>query len=142
MEVVWWAWHSSLSSLKFALGLAHQFTAESMSSYPDYYCKWQGLPYSECSWEDGTLTARFFQNEIDQYLERERSDLIPTKNAKCLKNRPKFVPFKSQPSFLGNESLQLRDYQLDGVNWLVHSWHREVSVILADEMGLGKYGLA
>ena len=108
-----------------------------MSSYPDYYCKWQGLPYSECSWEDGTLTARFFQNEIDQYLERERSDLIPTKNAKCLKNRPKFVAFKAQPSFLGNENLQLRDYQLDGVNWLVHAWHRETSVILADEMGLG-----
>ena len=32
----------------------------------------------------------------------------------------------------------LRDYQLDGLNWLVHSWCKENSVILADEMGLGK----
>lgn len=32
----------------------------------------------------------------------------------------------------------LRDYQVDGLNWLVHSWCKENSVILADEMGLGK----
>ncbi len=32
----------------------------------------------------------------------------------------------------------LRDYQMDGLNWLVHSWCKENSVILADEMGLGK----
>ena len=59
------------------------------------------------------------------------------------------------------DQLQLRDYQLDGVNWLVHAWckyvtkygvaghnviapmsyvvyYRNNSVILADEMGLGK----
>ena len=34
--------------------------------------------------------------------------------------------------------MRLRDYQLDGINWMVHSWCRENSVILADEMGLGK----
>jgi chromodomain-helicase-DNA-binding protein 1 len=32
----------------------------------------------------------------------------------------------------------LRDYQLDGVNWLYNSWCVGNSVILADEMGLGK----
>jgi chromodomain-helicase-DNA-binding protein 1 len=36
------------------------------------------------------------------------------------------------------QDLILRDYQVDGVNWLVHSWCKENSVILADEMGLGK----
>jgi chromodomain-helicase-DNA-binding protein 1 len=40
---------------------------------------------------------------------------------------------------LGQENgLQLRDYQLAGLNWLVNSWCRNNSVILADEMGLGK----
>lgn len=34
--------------------------------------------------------------------------------------------------------LTLRDYQISGLNWLVHSWCKENSVILADEMGLGK----
>ena len=95
------------------------------------------MPYSECTWEDGTLTARFFQNLIDEYLERERSDTIPNKNAKCLRHRPKFVSFKKQPSYVGSDELRLRDYQLDGLNWLVHAWCRETSVILSDEMGLG-----
>ena len=36
------------------------------------------------------------------------------------------------------QSLVLRDYQLNGLNWLVHSWCKDNSVILADEMGLGK----
>lgn len=36
------------------------------------------------------------------------------------------------------QALTLRDYQLDGLNWLVHAWCKENSVILADEMGLGK----
>ena len=33
---------------------------------------------------------------------------------------------------------KLRDYQLEGLNWLAHSWCKQNSVILADEMGLGK----
>lgn len=34
--------------------------------------------------------------------------------------------------------LKLRDYQLDGLNWMVYSWSQDRNVILADEMGLGK----
>ena len=34
--------------------------------------------------------------------------------------------------------MRLRDYQLQGLNWMVHSWSKHNSVILADEMGLGK----
>jgi chromodomain-helicase-DNA-binding protein 1 len=33
---------------------------------------------------------------------------------------------------------ELRDYQLEGLNWLVYSWCNNTNVILADEMGLGK----
>ncbi|KAL7980166.1 hypothetical protein Chor_001434 [Crotalus horridus] len=36
------------------------------------------------------------------------------------------------------DNLELRDYQLEGLNWLAHSWCKNNSVILADEMGLGK----
>ncbi|RYG51438.1 hypothetical protein EON66_10760, partial [archaeon] len=32
----------------------------------------------------------------------------------------------------------LRDYQLEGVNWMVFNWHHHRNCILADEMGLGK----
>jgi chromodomain-helicase-DNA-binding protein 1 len=33
---------------------------------------------------------------------------------------------------------KLRDYQLEGLNFLVNSWRNDTNVILADEMGLGK----
>ena len=34
-------------------------------------------------------------------------------------------------------ALQLRGYQLEGVNWLLWNWRNRRSCILADEMGLG-----
>merc|ERR1712100_454526 len=33
---------------------------------------------------------------------------------------------------------KLRDYQLEGLNWLTFCWYNNRSSILADEMGLGK----
>ncbi|XP_052793171.1 chromodomain-helicase-DNA-binding protein 1-like isoform X2 [Mya arenaria] len=108
------------------------------NGFPDYLCKWTGLPYSEVSWEDGELLSAKFQDRIDNYMVRNKSQKIPTKLSRVLKNRPKYLPLKNQPSFIGSDDLQLRDYQLDGVNWLMHSWSKENSVILADEMGLGK----
>ena len=49
-----------------------------------------------------------------------------------------FKPLKEQPSFIGSESLRLRDYQMDGLNFMLKAWHNGDSLILADEMGLGK----
>uniref|UniRef100_A0A8C5TPE4 DNA helicase n=1 Tax=Malurus cyaneus samueli TaxID=2593467 RepID=A0A8C5TPE4_9PASS len=112
---------------------------KSAAGYPDYYCKWQGLPYSECSWEDGALIAKKFQARIDEYFSRNQSKTTPFKDCKVLKQRPRFAALKKQPSYIGGyESLELRDYQLNGLNWLAHSWCKGNSCILADEMGLGK----
>ena len=37
-----------------------------------------------------------------------------------------------------NVGFRLRNYQLEGVNWLLFNWWNRRSCILADEMGLGK----
>lgn len=130
--------------INFCLFLAHTTvtnTDELGNSYNqvDYLCKWLGLPYGECTWEDGSLTSKYFQEKIDAYLNRERSDKTPTKSAKVLRQRPKFSLIKRQPVYIGpGGSLLLRDYQLDGLNWLVNAWCKGNSTILADEMGLGK----
>ncbi|KAL5004343.1 hypothetical protein ScPMuIL_017799 [Solemya velum] len=108
------------------------------NGFLDYLCKWQGLPYSECTWENGELVSKRFQFAIDEYHARNKSQRIPTKLCKVLKYRPKFTPLKNKPKHGGPEQLELRDYQLEGVNWLMHSWSKENCVILADEMGLGK----
>uniref|UniRef100_A0AAY4CZJ8 DNA helicase n=1 Tax=Denticeps clupeoides TaxID=299321 RepID=A0AAY4CZJ8_9TELE len=112
--------------------------SKSAAGYPDYLCKWQGLPYSECSWEDGALIARKFQKCIDDYMCRNQSKTIPIRDCKVLKQRPRFVQMKKQPSYIGGDGLELRDYQLHSLNWMAHSWCKGNSCILADEMGLGK----
>lgn len=162
--------------------IAHNVLAD------EYLCKWQGLPYSECTWEDEELIEKKFSKKIEEYYIRQKSQCIPSKMCKVLRNRPKFVAIREQPPYLGGASspynlrnsitaeeeaqqadgqdgetenrnpnspispslknlsadeeqppaLELRDYQLDGVNWLVYSWCKQNSVILADEMGLGK----
>lgn len=103
----------------------------------EFLCKWQSLPYSEATWEDGALVLRKWKHCVDHFEEREQSKCTPSRHCKVLKHRPKFYKIKDQPEFL-TENLQLRDYQMDGLNWLLHSWSKDNSVILADEMGLGK----
>lgn len=61
--------------------IAHS-NQKSAAGYPDYYCKWQGLPYSECSWEDGALISKKFQPRIDEYFSRNQSKTTPFKDCK------------------------------------------------------------
>lgn len=105
----------------------------------DYLCKWECLPYSDATWEDASLVQRKWSNKIHEYEEREESKQKPSKHCRALKYRPKFHHVKDQPDYMGIErGLILRDYQMDGLNWLILTWCKENSVILADEMGLGK----
>jgi chromodomain-helicase-DNA-binding protein 1 len=106
----------------------------------DYFIKWESLPYADSTWEDSVLIQKRWPKKIKEFDDREQSKQTPTKHCKVLKYRPKFHEVKSQPIYMmGHEkNLVLRDYQMDGLNWLIHSWSKENSVILADEMGLGK----
>lgn len=92
----------------------------------DYLCKWQGLPYSECTWEDGELVRRRFGSHVAEFEKRREASTYPPVNVKTqrvLRIRPRFVALKEKPAYLGAElGLQLRDYQLDGLNWLANSW--------------------
>ncbi|XP_043280167.1 chromodomain-helicase-DNA-binding protein 1 isoform X2 [Venturia canescens] len=109
------------------------------SDHPDYYCKWESLPYADSTWEDGALIIRKWPEMIKEFRDREDSKRTPSKHCKVLKSRPKFHQLKAQPEYMGRgKELVLRDYQMDGLNWMIHSWCKENSVILADEMGLGK----
>lgn len=106
----------------------------------EYYVKWESLPYAEATWEKAELIRKRSPEQIKEFKRREASNRTPSSSSKILRARPKFSPFKEQPDYLKGvlKDLVLRDYQMDGLNWLVHSWCKENSVILADEMGLGK----
>ncbi|CAH1985372.1 unnamed protein product [Acanthoscelides obtectus] len=106
----------------------------------DYFIKWESLPYSESTWEDSALILKKWPDKIEEYENREQSTRTPTKHCKVLKYRPKFHEVKVQPEYMmgKDKTLILRDYQIHGLNWMIHSWSKDNSVILADEMGLGK----
>lgn len=105
----------------------------------DYLCKWESLPYADSTWEDASLIVKKWERKVEEFREREDSRRTPSKHCKAIRSRPKFHHLKAQPDYLGvDRGLKLRDYQMDGLNWLILTWCKENSVILADEMGLGK----
>lgn len=105
----------------------------------DYFCKWENLPYSDTTWEDSSLVLRRWPQKIEEFNRREGSVRTPSRHCRVIKYRPKFHQLKEQPEYMGEDKgLKLRDYQMDGLNWLILTWCKENSVILADEMGLGK----
>ncbi|KAF2263968.1 chromodomain helicase-like protein [Lojkania enalia] len=102
----------------------------------EYYVKWKGLTYENCTWEAASLVSSLSQNEIDRFLDRS-SRLPSSDNSETnIKTRSRFVKMDAQPDYI--KYGQLRSFQLNGVNFLAHNWCRGTNVILADEMGLGK----
>eukprot|EP00731_Ephydatia_muelleri_P037118 Em0397g4a len=51
-------------------------------SQQEYFCKWRGLPYSECTWEDSSPRTDRFLEQIDSFLCRNQAETIPRKSAK------------------------------------------------------------
>lgn len=132
-----------------------------------YLVKWRGLTYSDCTWEKwGDIKS--FAKEVFQFWKRQIpppmnsfSVARPTLHEyQKLDKSPSFGETSVNPyennleddtdsdddiMMSGGDkdkdnssSLQLRDYQLEGVNWLLWNWWHKRSCILADEMGLGK----
>uniref|UniRef100_A0A7N6APP1 DNA helicase n=1 Tax=Anabas testudineus TaxID=64144 RepID=A0A7N6APP1_ANATE len=96
-----------------------------------YLVKWCSLPYEDSTWE---LKADIDQSKIEEY-ERIAARTPNTKRV----DRPHAVDWKKLDSSReyrnGNA---LREYQLEGLNWLTFNWYNSRNCILADEMGLGK----
>ncbi|XP_023688336.2 chromodomain-helicase-DNA-binding protein 8 isoform X1 [Paramormyrops kingsleyae] len=96
-----------------------------------YLVKWCSLPYEDATWE---LREDVDDTKIDEFgkiQERQpRLKRTPRPPASCWKKLEESREYKN-----GNA---LREYQLEGVNWLLFNWYNRQNCILADEMGLGK----
>ncbi|XP_062082267.1 protein CHROMATIN REMODELING 5 isoform X6 [Humulus lupulus] len=104
---------------------------------PEYLVKWQGLSYAEATWEKD-VDITFAQDAIDEYKAREAEISVQGKlvDPQRKKSKASLRKLDEQPEWLRGG--KLRDYQLEGLNFLVNSWRNDTNVILADEMGLGK----
>ena len=69
----------------------------------------------------------------DKLYDPNKPHIYKNENGKTLHEF--FVELQQRLTFC---ILALRDYQVDGVNWLASCWYKRHNAILADEMGLGK----
>ncbi len=126
-----------------------------------YLIKWRGQPYDECTWERWE-DIKFSHEEVWSFWQLQRSapklplrvSRFPTlQEYQKLQESPLFglpAPTTVRAAEDGEEGdsssevvesgagLRLRDYQLEGVNWLLWNWWHKRACILADEMGLGE----
>ncbi|KDO30724.1 hypothetical protein SPRG_04626 [Saprolegnia parasitica CBS 223.65] len=96
--------------------------------------KWRVLSYAECTWERACDIVD--DDAMKRYAHRVTLPLSPPAPI-----RPSIRDFKkleTSPTFGSDGRFTLREYQLEGLNWLRWNWHNARPSILADEMGLGK----
>lgn len=102
----------------------------------EYFIKWKGLQYDECTWESASWVSEKAQDKIDQFLDRSTRSWQSDRKQTNLDTRSRMTKLEEQPSYI--KGGELREFQLKGLNFLALNWTRGNNVILADEMGLGK----
>ncbi|KAJ3298557.1 hypothetical protein HDU79_009322 [Rhizoclosmatium sp. JEL0117] len=124
------------------------------------YVKWDNLAYDCVTWEEvpdifeeGRMDGieegsdEWFKKKVEDEMYPslkaafegwKKRNIIGVYDKRKDRNslKPKFVEFTEQPDFVKNGVL--KDYQIDGLNWLMYKWTKNIPCILADEMGLGK----
>ena len=95
---------------------------------PEYLVKWTNLGYDSCTWETDV---------DDESLRAYEARNTPKKRPKFVKPPASdYVKLDTNPVY--KNGMELLEYQLEGLNWLMFCWYNNRNCILADEMGLGK----
>jgi SWI/SNF-related matrix-associated actin-dependent regulator 1 of chromatin subfamily A len=85
------------------------------------------------SHDSGIATPSSNQQSPNGNADDDDDDVV-TVSRKSNNNQSRFI---SQPSIMADD-LEMKDYQIVGINWLNLLFEKEMSCILADDMGLGK----
>ncbi|KAM4605422.1 chromodomain-helicase-DNA-binding protein 8 isoform 2-T4 [Polymixia lowei] len=113
------------------LDVSHSVDKDNGEPVIYYLVKWCSLPYEDATWELKEDVDEGKVEEFSKIQDRQpRLKRTPRPPASSWKKLEESREYKS-----GNI---LREYQLEGVNWLLFNWYNRQNCILADEMGLGK----
>ncbi|KAJ3328424.1 hypothetical protein HDU76_009995 [Blyttiomyces sp. JEL0837] len=129
--------------------------AEVLDKVDEVLIKWKDQSYESCTWEkvsdllDSDSLAQLVALMGSESWERElksslmegirvhlKSQAILGKKSAPTSSKSKLKELKAQPKFMTGGTL--KDYQLDGLNWLLYNHKSGIPCILADDMGLGK----
>ncbi|KAF7706065.1 chromodomain-helicase-DNA-binding protein 8 isoform X1 [Silurus meridionalis] len=110
---------------------SHSVDKENGEPVVYYLVKWCSLPYEDATWE---LKEDVDEGKVEEFKRiqsrQPRIKRPPRPPASAWKKLEQSREYLSANT--------LREYQLEGVNWLLFNWYNRQNCILADEMGLGK----
>ncbi|XP_034558347.1 chromodomain-helicase-DNA-binding protein 8 isoform X2 [Notolabrus celidotus] len=113
------------------LDVSHSVDKDNGEPVVYYLVKWCSLPYEDATWE--------LKEDVD---EGKVGDFGKIANRQPRVKRAARPPAASWKKLEETREYKngnvLREYQLEGVNWLLFNWYNRQNCILADEMGLGK----
>ncbi|XP_028283528.1 chromodomain-helicase-DNA-binding protein 8 isoform X3 [Parambassis ranga] len=113
------------------LDVSHSVDKDNGEPVVYYLVKWCSLPYEDATWE---LKEDVDEGKVEEFSKiqnrQPRLKRAPRPPSSSWKKLEETREYKN-----GNI---LREYQLEGVNWLLFNWYNRQNCILADEMGLGK----
>ncbi|XP_050399765.1 chromodomain-helicase-DNA-binding protein 9 isoform X2 [Patella vulgata] len=98
-----------------------------------FLVKWRSMAYEDCTWE---LQQDVDPTKVESY---RKFKVPPPEDERKEKERPKpseWTQLDKSREYKNDN--RIRDYQLEGVNWLTFCYFNRQNCILADEMGLGK----
>ena len=99
-----------------------------------FLVKWKTLPYDEASWELEKDIKNAKKIEAFYTFNTLVADVHQRVVAKPRGDKWQQIPATREYK----NNMRLREYQLEGINWLTFCWLNARNCILADEMGLGK----
>ncbi|XP_045908385.1 chromodomain-helicase-DNA-binding protein 8 isoform X5 [Micropterus dolomieu] len=113
------------------LDVSHSVDKDNGEPVIYYLVKWCSLPYEDATWE--------LKEDVDEGKVEEFSKIQNRQPRLKRTPRPSASSWKKlEESREYTNGNTLREYQLEGVNWLLFNWYNRQNCILADEMGLGK----
>ncbi|XP_026229672.1 chromodomain-helicase-DNA-binding protein 8 isoform X3 [Anabas testudineus] len=113
------------------LDVSHSVDKDNGEPVIYYLVKWCSLPYEDATWE--------LKEDVDEGKVEEFGKIQNRQPRLKRVSRPPASSWKKldETREYKNGNI-LREYQLEGVNWLLFNWYNRQNCILADEMGLGK----
>ncbi|KAH6655543.1 hypothetical protein BKA67DRAFT_561021 [Truncatella angustata] len=118
-----------------------------ISDVKEIFVKFQGLGYTESVWDtppakDTGAAYDAFRTAYEEYVQGVHFPHVTDHKMAERVKQFRGLDFRSecelhaQPP--GLKRGKLMEYQVDGVNWMLFNFNKQLNVILADEMGLGK----
>ncbi|KAJ2850702.1 hypothetical protein IWW36_001670 [Coemansia brasiliensis] len=110
---------------------------ELFTSYEKVWVAWRGLDISSATWE---VPPSPLEDEADYaewndvFMAWKHAEMVSLAERRV--KQMYFTRYSTQPSFVAGGTM--KDYQMEGAQWLFQRWRQRESAVLADEMGMGK----